>query len=91
MYDTRTAADRGDYDTRHSNTNDLQLHRRRHYPSNAMSGYSRHDQPHFPTKPNQLGAVHCERNTYITNDRQSSERRPLRIRSDHYQYYTDKG
>ncbi|VBB32692.1 unnamed protein product [Acanthocheilonema viteae] len=85
MYDTRTTVDSDGYDNR---DRDLQLHHRRHYPFHIMSGYSQHGQLHFPTKPNQLEAVHYERNT---NDRQSSERRPLRIRPNLYQNYTDKG
>ncbi|CAG9536175.1 unnamed protein product [Cercopithifilaria johnstoni] len=88
VYDTWTAADRSNYGIRDV---DLQLHHRRHYPSNTMSGYSWHDQPRFPTKPSQLEAIHYERNMYANNDRQSPERRPLRIRPGQYQYFTDKG
>ncbi|VDK81251.1 unnamed protein product [Litomosoides sigmodontis] len=83
VYNTRTVAGHGDYGIRNM---DLQLHHRRQYPSNTMNGYSWHDQPHFSMQPN-----HYERNTYFANDRQSSEQRPLRIRSDRFQYYTDKG
>lgn len=83
MYNTRTVGDRGDCDIRNM---DLQLHHRRQYPSNTMNGYSWHDQPYFSMQPN-----HYEHNTNFANDRQSSERRPLRIRPDWSQYYTDKG
>uniref|UniRef100_A0A0R3RXM2 ZM domain-containing protein n=1 Tax=Elaeophora elaphi TaxID=1147741 RepID=A0A0R3RXM2_9BILA len=89
MYETQTAANHNDYNISDSSTKDLQFHHG-HHPSNTMSGYSQHDQPHFSMKPNHLEAVHYERNTYITSDRQSSELRPLRIRPNQYQCYTDK-
>ncbi|EJD74859.1 TBC domain-containing protein [Loa loa] len=90
-YDSRTAVDRGDYDIRDSSTMDLQFHHHRHYPSNAVCVYPRHDQPNLPAKASQSEAVYHERNTYITNNRHLLERHPLHIQSDQYQYYTDKG
>ncbi|VIO94068.1 Uncharacterized protein BM_BM6579 [Brugia malayi] len=89
MYDTQTTTGHHNYD---SNTRDLQFYHHRHYPSDAMSsGYLRHDQQaHFPAKSSQLEAVHYDRNAYITNDRQSSERHSLRVRPNRYQYYADK-